>query len=290
RPGPGAGVVTRLRAGGSAKAPAGEPSGSAEAGGSGAVVEFASRDRTVMRWFAGAAATIVVLGLLTVTVLFLTGQRGGTGVFDRPLAGPNADIPDLARQCPLPSDIPERQRGEIPPTPPGPRTVDPEAGISYAAYGAPWTVWDQVWSGGDLKVTYRIGQHFITEQGPLGDGYHASVLSGSVPATVNDAMVVDLECTGRLVAADVRTEYYFQPNTMDLLSDEERLVGGLPAWVTKFRLHFDRPGLKAKDELAAVVLLDVGRPEAAILYVSIPGTHREWDYIVDEVIDSIRPA
>ncbi|MBN1172584.1 MAG: hypothetical protein JXA67_10470, partial [Micromonosporaceae bacterium] len=76
RPGPGAGVVTRLRAGGSAKAPAGAPSGSAEAGGSGAVVEFASRDRTVMRWFVGVAATIVVLGLVVVGALFMTGQRG----------------------------------------------------------------------------------------------------------------------------------------------------------------------------------------------------------------------
>ena len=68
------------------------------------------------------------------------------------------------------------------------------------------------------------------------------------------------------------------------------VIGGMPAWVTKFRLHFDKPGLKAKDELAAVVLLDVGRPEAAILYISIPGTNREWDKIVDQTVDSIRPA
>ncbi|NNJ63103.1 MAG: hypothetical protein HKP61_19650 [Dactylosporangium sp.] len=250
----------------------------------------ARRNQKMMRWFIGIAAAIVALGVFTVAALFMTGQRGGAGLFDRPVANPADNLPDLAKLCPPPSDVPERQRAEAPPPPPGPRTVDADAGISYAAYGAPWEPWDQVWSGGTLNVTYRIGQHFITERGSLGDGYHASILSGSVPATVNDAMVVDLECTGRLVAADVRTEYYYQPNEMELLLDEERVIGGLSAWVTKFRLTFDRPGLRAKDELAAVVLVDVGRPEAAILYVSIPGTHREWDRIVDETIDSIRPA
>jgi hypothetical protein len=249
-----------------------------------------ARNRTLTRWFVGVAAGIVAIGLVVIAGLVMTGRPGGTGLFDRSVSGPSDTRPDLAKRCPPPSDAPERAKPNVPPAPPGVRTVDPDAGISYAAYGAPWLPWDQVWSGGTLKVTYRVGQHFVTEPGPHGEGYHASILSGSVPATVNDAMVLDLACTGRLVAADVRTEYYYQPNTMELMRDEQTTVGGLPAWVTKFRLHFSAPGLRAKDELAAVVLVDVGRPEAAILYISIPGTNREWDHVVDEVIDSIRPT
>jgi hypothetical protein len=34
----------------------------------------------------------------------------------------------------------------------------------------------------------------------------------------------------------------------------------------------------------------VGRPNAAILYVSIPGTHRQFDHVVDEVVESVRPT
>jgi hypothetical protein len=34
----------------------------------------------------------------------------------------------------------------------------------------------------------------------------------------------------------------------------------------------------------------VGRPEAAIVYISIPETHRQFDPVVDEVLDSVRPA
>jgi hypothetical protein len=246
------------------------------------------RNRKIMKRFMAIAAGIVALGLVVVLGMVMTGKMGGDGLLTRPLAGPADTRPELAKRCPPPATAPERQ--PVPPAPPGPRTVDPDAGISYAAYGEPWEPWDQVWSGGTLRVTYRVGQHFVTEPGPHGDGYHASILSGSVPATVNDAMVLDLECTGKQVAADVRAEYYYQPNTIEPLRDERAMIGGLPAWVTTFRLHFNQRGLKAKDELVAVVLVDVGRPEAAILYVSIPGTHRQWDHVVNEVIDSVRPT
>jgi hypothetical protein len=77
---------------------------------------------------------------------------------------------------------------------------------------------------------------------------------------------------------------------MELLRDERTVVGGRPAWVTIFRLHFSRTGLRATDELAAVACIDVGRPTAAILYVSIPGTHRQFDWVVDDALKSVRPA
>jgi hypothetical protein len=74
------------------------------------------------------------------------------------------------------------------------------------------------------------------------------------------------------------------------LRDEITTLGGRQAWVSKFRLHFRQFGLQATDELVAVVMLDVGRPEAAILYISIPGTHKQFDWVVDDVINSIRPT
>jgi hypothetical protein len=39
-----------------------------------------------------------------------------------------------------------------------------------------------------------------------------------------------------------------------------------------------------------VAIIDVGKPTAAVLYVSIPGTHRQWDYVVDDVIKSVRTS
>jgi hypothetical protein len=73
------------------------------------------------------------------------------------------------------------------------------------------------------------------------------------------------------------------------LRNELTTLGGRPAWVSKFRLHFNEPGLQAKDELSAVAVIDVGKPTAAVLYVSIPGTHKQYDYVVDQVLASVRP-
>jgi hypothetical protein len=286
-PGWGAGTVTRL---GTPAPPAAPPTEATEAlpGGAAPVGPSGPPPATGRRqlwWFGGAAALLAVAGLVVVLVITLTGDR--PPFWDRPPAA--SDVrPPLARLCPPPSGAPPA----APPAPgpvTGPRTVDNEAGISYRAYGEPWQPWQMEWRAGTLEVPYRVGQHIVTEV-YAGGTYHASILSAAVPAADNDALALNLECVGRQVAADVRAEYYPQPNTMDLMRDERTVLGGLPAWVTKFRLHFSEPGLRATDELVAVALLDVGRPQAAVLYVSIPGTHRQLDWVVDDVLRSVRPG
>lgn len=235
---------------------------------------------------------MLVIGLVVVLALMLS----GTDPFGGTPAAPSDVRPPLARLCPASTAAPTEEppaTGEPEPDvpePAGARTIDPDAGISYKAYGAPWLPWHTVWSAGTLNVPYKTGQHFVTEHAYDGfSDYHASILSAAVPAAENDALTFNLECVGRQVAADVRAEYYPQPSRMELLRDERTALGGRPAWVTVFRLHFTRPGLRATDELAAVACIDVGRSTAAILYVSIPGTHRQLDWVVDDALASVRP-
>ena len=250
------------------------------------------RNRRIMRWLGGGAVAIIALGLVIVLALVMTGNTPGGGLFDRKASGPSDTRPELAKRCPPPSDTADRPNQEAPAPPPGARTVDDEAGISYKAYGEPWSPWDAAWvDRGELKVTYRIGQHFITE--PMYNGvsdYQATILSGHVPAAVNDGLVLDLNCIGHQVAADVRLSFYPSNNSQEMLRDEAATLGGRPAWILKFRLHFSAPSLKAKSELVSIALIDVGRPEAAILYVSIPDTHRQFDYVADDALDSVRPT
>jgi hypothetical protein len=248
------------------------------------------RNRLMMRWFGGTAIGVIVLGLAIVLAMVMT---GGGGLLDRRASGPSDTRPDLAKLCPPP---PQDAASGVPvaPPPPGPRTVDSRSGISYQAFGDPWRPWHDSWTKGTLHVSYQTGQFFVTERYVDQDGfandYLASILSGSVPAANNDALSLDLQCTGRQVAADVRAEYYPRPNQMDLLRDEQTNLGGRPAWVSTFRMHFHQHGLQATDELVGIALVDVGRPRAAILYVSIPGTHHEYDKVVDSVLDSVRPT
>ncbi|WP_279582603.1 hypothetical protein [Fodinicola feengrottensis] len=160
-----------------------------------------------------------------------------------------------------------------PPPPPDsrPRLADSDAGISYAKADGPWMPWNQVWSAGTLGVQFKTGYYFVTEPDyEPGRDYLASVLSGSVPATVNDGTELDLKCTGQQVAEDVRANFYPNPNTTQPIRDEMTSLGGRPAWVSVFRLHFHAEGLHATSELVGVVLVDVGKPSAAVLYLSIP--------------------
>ncbi|WFE23904.1 hypothetical protein O7621_11880 [Solwaraspora sp. WMMD937] len=294
-----AGPVTRSgrpypAAGAGAGPPTGPPTGPG-AGGSGPPPtdpRRGGRDGVRLWWFGGAAAVVLAGGLVAVLALVLSGNPDPFGSPDPP-----PDVrPPLAQLCPGPSAGPGGQPSPADPTPApalpepsGPRTVDPDAGISYTEYGEPWRPWSTVWNAGALQVPYKVGQHFVTEADYNGfSDYHASILSAAVPAADNDALSLDLECVGRQVAADVRAEYYPQPNRMDLIRDERTPIGGRPAWLTVFRLHFTQPGLQATDELVAVACIDVGRPTAAVLFVSIPGTHRQLDWVVDDLYASVR--
>jgi hypothetical protein len=248
------------------------------------------RRQLMFKIFGGTAGAIVTIGIVVILALVMSGHNP----LRNPLAGGPKDVlPPLAKACPPPSGDPQ-DLPPAPPPPPGPRTVDEQAGISYAAQGAPWMPWDENWSAGDLHVRYTIGQHFITETytDKLGEfnQYHASILSGSVPAAANDALTLDLKCTGHQVLADVRRSYYPQPNTIDMMRDEVTTLGGRQVWVSKFRLHFHETGLKATSELVGLALINVGRPNAAVLYISIPGTHSQYDPVVDSVLNSVRPT
>lgn len=246
------------------------------------------RRRQQMMIFAGIAGAILAIGLTVILVVTLSTD----GAPFRDKASAPTDLrPPLAQACPAPSVSPTPGATGAPSVPPpdaGRRTTDEEAGISYQAYGAPWVAWTDVWRAGTLEVPYKVGQHFVTEQ-YSGGSYHASILSAAVPATDNDSLTLNLECVGRQVSADVRAEYYPQPNSLEPIRDEVTTLGGRPAYVSKFRLRFSQPGLTATEELSAVAVIDVGKPTAAVLYVSVPGTHKQWDYAVDEVLTSVRP-
>jgi hypothetical protein len=242
--------------------------------------------RRLLWWITGGAAAVVLVLAVVLGLSFAPDLAGrGAPLPDRP----RPSVPPLAALCPPPSGSPNSPAPASSP-PAGPRLTDPDAGISYAAQPAPWRAWDRgTWVGGDLGVEFRTGYYFVTEQYAGGD-YLASVLSGSVPATVNDGLSLDLRCTGRQVAEDVRGAFYPVPNRKKVLRDEQTTLGGRPAWVSVFRLSFDEPTLKAKSELVAVVLVDVGRPTAGVLYLSIPETQKKYEGVVDEVISSVRPV
>jgi hypothetical protein len=248
----------------------------------------AVKPRTLL-WFGLAGGGALVAGIAVILVLVSTGffggsTRSGVGPFGGIQPGPSR--PPLARLCPPPSGSPQPRPSVA--VPPGARVNDTDAGISYLRLGAPWTTWDRgAWTRGTLGVEFRQGYYFVTET-YSGGTYLATILSGKVPATVGDSLSLDLECAGRQVAEDVRNAYYPLPNKKEQTRSEPTSLGGRPAWVSTFHLTFQADGLKARGETVAVVLVDVGRPDAAVLYLSIPDTHEQLKPEIDKIISSVR--
>jgi hypothetical protein len=255
---------------------------------------------TLPRWSPGRGWQVggPVVGLVLILVLVAAlngGRRGDDGqlAVATPSASspaPSDDTPPLARLCPAgrttapPSAVPSE------PAPAGPRLTDAQAGISYLKGGAPWQPWDRLWGGGVLGVVYRTGYFFVTQHnvGGTGDDYLATVLSGSVPATVGDALHPDMACVAHQVVEDVRRSFYPDPNTREVREDRPVVVDGHPGYLVTFHLSFDVPGYDAKGELASVLVVDVGTPRVAVLYQSIPDTHRRFDPMIDRVVASVR--
>jgi hypothetical protein len=171
--------------------------------------------------------------------------------------------------------------------PPGTvRIIDEAAGISYPFLGDGWYEFDL---GLQLEVTSIAGQYFTTQEelpdspgvfiaqctsGPLAEGY-----GWSGPAS--------LQTTVATVADSVRGNYYPGPNERTVLRDEARTVDGHAAHLFEFQLAWDVPGYDSTGERAALLLIDVGRPAPALLYISIPNTHAELYGVIDRVLNDV---
>jgi hypothetical protein len=83
------------------------------------------------------------------------------------------------------------------------------------------------------------------------------------------------------------SNYYPSPNQREVLRDEERTVDGHAAHLYEFSLTWEVSGFDASGERAALLLIDVGRPAPALLYISIPNTHAELYGVIDRVLDDV---
>jgi hypothetical protein len=170
--------------------------------------------------------------------------------------------------------------------PPGTvRIVDDVSGISYPYLGEGWSEW-ALWQ--QAETTATAGQYFVTQE-LTGEGttFISQCSSGPLVDAFGYAGPSSLAATTALVADSVRGNYYPAPNERKVLRDEDRTVDGHPARLYEFQLTWDVAGFDASGERAALLLIDVGRPAPALLYISIPNTHAELYGTIDRVLDAV---
>lgn len=220
----------------------------------------------------GRTGWIVGLGVLGLVLVVLIGilvsSRGdGDVTADPPITG----------TVPAPSG-PTFPSGTV-------RIIDEAAGISYPFLGEGWLEWDL---GPQYELTEISGQYFTTqEEVPDGGIFIAQCTSGPVADAYGWGGPSTLASTVREVAASAIANYYPYPNDREVRRDEERTVDGHAAHLYEFQLTWDIEGYDSSGERAALLLIDVGRPAPALLYISIPNTHAELYGVIDRVLDDV---
>ncbi len=169
------------------------------------------------------------------------------------------------------------------PFPPGTvRIVDEAAGISYPHLGTGWFEYDLLLKP---ETVTMAGQYFVTQDDPPSGGlYLAECTSGPVADGFGWTGPESLRSTALAIATSERANYYPTPNEQRVLRDEPRTVDGHAAHLYEFQLSWDVPGYDATGERAAVLLVDVGRPVPALLFLSIPNSHAELYGVIEQVI------
>ena len=223
-----------------------------------------SRGRTGLAVVVGGLALVLV-----VLIGFLVAGSGDDVISD----------PPLTTTFEPPSAGPTFPPGTV-------RIIDHEAGISYPFLGDGWYEWDL---GEQYETTAIAGQYFTTqEELPDSPGiFIAQCTSGPVADGYGWAGAASLQPTLQRIADSARANYYPGPNERRVLRDEDRTVDGHAAHLYEFDLSWQVSGYDASGERAAMLLIDVGRPAPALLYISIPNTHAELYGVIDRVLDDV---
>jgi hypothetical protein len=163
--------------------------------------------------------------------------------------------------------------------------IDQKAGISYPFLGGGWFEYAL---SPQLETTSTAGEYFTTQATVPGGGeFIAQCTSGPVADRFGWNGPASLQSTLAQLADSVRGNYYPAPNERRVLRDEDRSVDGHAARLYEFDLSWHVAGYDATGERAALLLIDVGRPAPALLYISIPNTHAELYADIDQVLANV---
>ncbi len=235
------------------------------------------------RWLA-VLLTVAAIGGLVLIGRF-PGLRG-----DRP--------PDrtLASQAPsTPAPAPTGEPAEPVPTGPSPtpssrpvsgRVVDGTARLSYDVLPGSWRAWDLISFQGLVTTSgyYRL----VQQRTPDGGEYWANVTSGPVNPNQVGA---DLRGTARRLAGTLDGLYYPPAHTRREVVERATTVDGRAAYLVRWLAVFDprrTAGYLARSEVVAVLVVDVGRDQPSVLYLSLPDPVRTVWPSVDSVLGSVR--
>lgn len=218
---------------------------------------------------------LLVVALVAAGGVYLMKNKDDTepaeseGKPDRPVSAPKPRAP----KAQLPPDKPLKRFPGRPSKVVG-RVADPHSGLAFPRLASPWQAPTKKnklgtpgWSGQQVMVTEKRGSRLW--YGQLLTGTLIPTLRGSYkgPESVKNVTA--------LAAKGFEGMYYAFPHKSAPLASQPLAVDGHKGWLIASYLTYKRPGVKATGELTAAAVIDTGRPTPAVVFASIPNTHRK---------------
>jgi hypothetical protein len=201
-----------------------------------------------------------------------------------PSAG-GAELPQPQVELPKSAQLPT-YRGK--PTRIAGRIADQHAGLSYPRFAAPWQVptrrnrlGTQGWSGQQVLVTEKRANRL----------WYGQLLTGTLQPTLMEAYKgpESLQTVTVMASDGLLAQYYAFPHTKRGIASQQLKVGGRKGWLIGTQLRYKRPGVRATGELVVVAVIDTGRPTPAVVFTSMPNTHRNLWPDINRFIGQLKP-
>ncbi len=169
------------------------------------------------------------------------------------------------------------------------RVNDVHSGLSYPRLAAPWQVPTKKnrlgtpgWSGQQVLVTER-------QAGRL---WYGQLLTGTLIPTLQSAYQGpdSVKSVAGLAAKGYEAQYYAFPHKSAPLASQALNVDGHKGWLVASYLTYKRAGVRATGEIVAMAVVDTGRKSPAVVFASMPNTHRKHWADVNEFVGHLKIA
>ncbi|MFA1539820.1 hypothetical protein [Actinomadura monticuli] len=167
---------------------------------------------------------------------------------------------------------PSRMLGMVP---------DAHSGLAYPRLAAPWQVPTKQnrlgtsgWSGQQILVTERHAQQL----------WYGQLLTGTLHPSLATAYEgpESVKNVAALVAQGQEAQYYAFPHKTAPLASQALTVDGRKGWLIASYLTYQRSGVRATGEVVATAVIDTGRKTPAVVFASMPNTHKQrWPDVTE---------
>ncbi|TDC50264.1 hypothetical protein E1281_22160 [Actinomadura sp. KC345] len=229
------------------------------------------RGRSRLVLFGGVG--LLVVALVAAGAVYLMKNGGDASAEPGGNAGRTAAEQPGAPEAKLPPDKrltvfagrPSRVSGQV---------ADTHSGLAYPRMAPPWKVPTKQnklgtpgWSGQQILVTENSG----------GQLWYGQLLTGTLHPSMQGAYQGpdSVKSAAAVVAQGYEAQYYAFPHKTAPLASQALNVDGRSGWMIASYLTYQRDGVKATGEVVATAVIDTGRKTPAVVFASLPNTHKK---------------